>query len=488
LRRGTKGGATVPARTGAQFLEGLQAPRQVWLGDERVADVASHPALAGAARSLAGLFDLQHREAATCLAPDPETGEPINVSHIIPRAREDLERRHGCLRLLAEHSAGIMGRTPDYLNVTFAGFAGHISPWMANGNGQGAENLVAFQKELRRRDLSLTHTIIHPTVDRAQGEAPLPGSDISLHKVDETADAIVVRGARILATLAPFADEICVYPSYPLQPGAEAFALSFSIPMGTPGLKFLCRDSCSTAWNVFDAPLSSRFDEQDGFVIFDDVQVPKERLFLDGNLEVNNKVMATSWAPNIMQQTMIRAHTKLEFAHELGTRMAEALNDTRPATQQMLGEIWSYAEFTRSAILAAEAEAREYGDGAWFPGWRPLAALRAALPQWFPRVNEILQLIGSHNLLAVASSGMLADPELRPLVDRYLRGAGGVPADERSRLFRLAWDFTSSSLGSRGELYERFYLASGPRGYQMAQSRADRTAGARLVDRFMKDG
>ena len=475
------------ARTGEQFLAGLRDTRQIWLGGRRVADVTVDPALSGAARTMAGLFDLQHQEAATCLAPDPETGEPISVSHIVPRSAEDVRRRHGCLRRIAEHSVGIIGRSPDYLNVTFAGFAANPTLWSSQGNGQGCENLIAFQKLFRRRDFSMTHTIIHPTTDRAKGDTPLPGSDVSLHKVDETADSIVVRGSRILATLAPFSDEISVYPSHPIVPGAEAFALAFSIPMDTPGLKFLCRDSYTREGNAFDFPISRRFDEQDGFVIFDDVKIPKDRVFIDGNLEVYNRAMTTTWSPNICQQTCIRAHTKLQFAHELGARMAEAVNDKRPQTAEMLGEIWCMAEFARSAILASEAEAREYEDGAWFPDPRPLSALRATLPQWFPRVNEILQLIGSHNLLAVASSGMLAEPELRPFIDKYLPGAGDVSAEERSRIFRLGWDFTSSALANRIELYERFYLASGPRNLQNAHIRADRSEGARMVHRFLAE-
>ncbi|HXU25275.1 MAG TPA: 4-hydroxyphenylacetate 3-hydroxylase N-terminal domain-containing protein [Tepidiformaceae bacterium] len=476
------------ARTGAQFLAGLRDERRIWVDGRRVTDVTTDHAFAGAAKSMAGLFDLQHAESDTCLIPDEQTGEPINASHMIPRSREDLARRHACLRLQAEHSMGLMGRSPDYLNVTFAGFAANPTLWSMNGNGAGAENLVAFQKELRRRDLSMTHTIIHPTIDRSSGDAPTPSSDVSVHKVDETADYIVVRGSRILATLAPFADELAVYPSHPLPEGSEAFGLAFSIPISTPGLTFLCRDSFSRQGSLFDHPLSSRFDEQDAIVIFDDVKVPKVRLFIDGNLEVHNRVLTTTWTPNICQQTMIRAHTKLQFAHELGTRMAEALNDKRPQTAEMLGEIWCMAEFARSALFAAEAEAREWEDGAWFPDPRPLVALRATLPQWFPRVNEILQLIGSHNLLAVASSGMLAAPELRPLLDRYLRGAGDIGARERSAIFRLGWDFSSSALGNRGELYERFYLASGPRNLQVAQGRADRTDGRRMVDRLLAEG
>jgi aromatic ring hydroxylase len=299
----------MPARTGEQFLRGLRDDREIWVDGERVRDVASHPALGGAAHAVAGVFDLQHEHADVCLLPDPETGEPINASHMIPRSRADLERRHVCLERIAEYSVGLLGRTPDYMNVTYAGFAGRPDEWGAHGNEEGAANLVAFQKELRRRDLSLTHTIIHPTIDKSLPDVAGGGGDVALHKVGETEHGIVVRGARILATLAPFADEIAVYPGVPIPPDGERYALSFSIPVATPGLKFLCRDSASRGANRFDYPLSSRFDEQDAFVIFDDVEVPRRRVFIDGKVDVYNTVMWTGWYPNIMQQTMIRAQT-----------------------------------------------------------------------------------------------------------------------------------------------------------------------------------
>jgi 4-hydroxyphenylacetate 3-monooxygenase oxygenase component len=477
----------MPARSGAQYLRGLCDGREVWVGSERVKDVAAHPAFEGAAHSLAELFDLQRAAADVCLMPDPETGEPINVSHLIPRSREDLERRHACLERQAELSAGLMGRTPDYLNVTFAGFAGRSDEWAANGNERGAERLVAYQHEIARRDLALTHTIIHPTVDKARGESPQPGDDVALHKVADTEHGILVRGARILATLAPFSDEIAVYPGHPLPPGADAYALSFSIPVATPGLRFLCRDSQSAPRGASDHPLSSRFDEQDAFVIFDDVEVPRERLFIDGSLAVYNAVMRTGWYPNIMQQTSIRAQTKLEFSWGVAARMVEAIGAASPASAQQLGEIWSYAELTRAALRAAERDAREYGNGVWFPDAGPLAALRAILPLWFPRVNEIIRLLGSHNLLAAPTAAQLADPGLRPLVDRYLRGAGDTTAQERIRVFRLAWDLVGSGLASRSEQYERFYLASSARNFQIAQAAASPERAGRLVERFLRE-
>jgi 4-hydroxyphenylacetate 3-monooxygenase oxygenase component len=442
------------------------------LNGERVTDVTAHPALRAAARSVAALFDLQHAEPNLCLMPNPDTGEPMNVSHLIPRSREDLLRRHGCLERIAQESAGVMGRSPDYLNVTLAGFAGRADVWALNGNDEGAANLLAFQKEVARRDLSLTHAIVNPTVDRSLPEVAPGNEDVVVHKVENTAHGILVRGARALATLAPFADEMFVYPGQPIPREATRHALAFSVPMNTPGLKVLCRDSFSVDSNRYDHPFSSRFDEQDAVVIFDNVEVPRERVFLDGDTEIYFKVMATGWTANIMQQTTIRAQVKLQFAYELASRMVELINAANPTTNELLGEIWSYSELTRAAVVAAEAGAYEWGNGTWFPDERPFRAIRPTLPRWFPRVNEIIKLIGAHNLLATPTLGEMEHPALRPLIEQYYRGAKEAPAAERVKVFRAAWDFVGTAFAGRNELYERFYLASASRMYQVAHAAA----------------
>lgn len=476
----------MPARTGKAYLAGLRDDREIWLRGERVKDVTVHPALAGAARAIAAVYDLQHEAADVCLMPHPDTGAPMGVSHLIPRSREDLLKRHACLQRLSEFSVGIMGRTPDYLNVTFAGLAGRADVLAQQGNDRGAANLVAFQREIADRDLALTHTIVHPTVDKSVDDVRAGGGEVALHKVGETDHGIVVRGARVLATLAPFSDEIAVYPGQPIPKDADAYALAFSIPVATPGLKFLCRDSYATDPDPFDHPISGRFDEQDAFVIFDDVEIPRDRVFIDGDPDIYNRIMNAGWDANIMQQTTIRAQTKLDFAYGLGTRLAETLNARDPITTELLGELWTYAELTRAALRAAELDAYEWGNGVWFPDPRPLRALRPTLPRWFPRVNEILTLSGGHNLLTTPTAAELANPDLRPLIDTYYQAAKGS-AEERVRLFRLAWDFVGTGLAGRGELYERFYLASASRNYQLAHRGSPKERALALVDRFLQE-
>ena len=104
----------------------------------------------------------------------------------------------------------------------------------------------------------------------------------------DTEHGIVVRGARVLATLAPFADEIAVYPALPLPAGADKYALVLLHAHGRARLEVPVPRQRLGPANLFDHPLSSRFDEQDAFVIFDDVEIPRDRVFIDCNLATYN--------------------------------------------------------------------------------------------------------------------------------------------------------------------------------------------------------
>ena len=430
------------------------------------------------------MFDRQHSYADECLFTDAEADAPTNVSHMIPRSKSELFRRHAGLTRLSEGSMGIMGRTPDYMNMKFAGFASAPTVWAGEDrrNARGAANLVNFQRYMAQADVSLTHTIIMPTIDK-RTDTKIVGNTVTVRKVGESREGIIVRGARVLATLAPYADEQTVYPSLPLPPEAGAYAISFAVPLDTPGLKFLCRDSASTPGaDPFDKPLSTRFDEQDAFCIFDDVLVPWDRVFIDGDVQIYNAMRATGYAINMTTQSTIRALTKLEFAYGLATRMAELIGDTTPATSEMLGELACYARMTRNALELSLEQAWEREDGVWFPNGAALDPMRGMLAIWMPRVAEIITLIGSHNLLTTPTRQQLDDPAMRKLIDEMLHGADGASAEERAAVFRMAWDFVGSALAGRGFLYERFYLTSAARNKQMMHARDfDRTRSRTLL-------
>ena len=478
----------VHARTGKQYLEELgRDEREIWLDGELIRNPLEHSLLATGAESIARVFDLQHEHPDELLMPSPDDGGLVNVTHVIPRSQDDLERRRRAIELTASVTAGLMGRTPDYLNVTFACFAGRSDVWARRGNERGAENIVAYQKLMRDRDLSTTHTIINPQVDRSKPEAEQAAGEVALHRVGESSEGMIVRGARMLATLAPFADELSVYPGSDIRPQDGNYALAFALPMGTPGLKFVCRDTFAKGRSHFDYPLSSRFDEMDAVAIFDDVVVPWDRVFLAGDpVSYSEVITDTGWRGHIMHQAFTRAHTKLTFAFGLGHLMANTTGVVRfDHLQEKLGQIWNMVELTRSAIVAAEAGSSLDEGGVWYPDDRPFLALRGEMPKWMPRVNELLQLIGGGGFMCTPSEADLKGP-IADLIGKYFQAAG-ADAERRIRLFRLAWDFLGSDLGGRGELYERFYLSDSYRMTALAYTIADKKRAVELVEQFLQD-
>ena len=240
-------------RTGAEYRERLRDGRTVYVNGERVKDVTTYPPFQRTVGTIAALYDLQHDPAHQSLLtyPSPKTGNLVNLSFLVTETAEDVARRVRAEELRAEATFGLMGRLPDFMNalVTDAAVA---APFLGQREPRFGENIVRYYEDCRENDLCLTHTLVDPQIDRSKGPAQQADPEAALHLVRETDRGIIVRGARMLSTLAPFADEIWVGPFYPRKPGEESYALCFAIPMDTPGLKFICREPYDSGRSVFD--------------------------------------------------------------------------------------------------------------------------------------------------------------------------------------------------------------------------------------------
>jgi aromatic ring hydroxylase len=476
------------ARTGKEYLEGLKDDREIWIDGKKV-NLFEHPAFQGSLKGMAGYFDWQHKFADKCLVKDEVTGDLMTASLILPKNKEDLEARAKCFEQLARYSNGMLGRTPDYCNVALTGYVSRVDAFINAGHKQWAENLLAFHREVLEKDLSLTHTIIQPQPDKSIPDLDGLNGEVALQVIERRDDCIVVSGAKILATLGPFADELFVYPSAPItSKGTADHALMFSVPVNTKGIIMVCRDHYEINTTIQNAPFSSRFDEQDAYVIFDRVEVPLNRVFMDGDLEFYNKTVIDQLGRygNITQQTAIRAAVKLEFAYDLCHRMAQIIKtDKKPEVIMMLGEIWSYSQLTRSSITAGLNGAHDWGNNAFFFDESPMRALIANMPAWMIRTNDIIKIIGSHNLLATPTIDSYENPDMKELLEKYMPSANGCTAKERAQIFRIAWDFAGSALGGRVELYERYYLTSQQRNQMFGHVNAQKNFTWNQVEEFM---
>ena len=227
----------MPARTGAEYLRGLrERSAEVWLGNERVHDVTTHPALRRCARSVAHLYDMQHdpalRDEMTYLSPT--SGTRVGLSFITPRSLEDLQRRSRMMLHWARYSGGMLGRSPDYLNVSLMAAAA-AADFYGQNDPRFADNARNYYTYVRERDLCLTHTLVNPQANRALTATGHPSAEIAARIVKETDEGIIIRGARILATLGPLSDEIMVFPSTVLK-GRRIRPLSRS-PLPFPAIR-----------------------------------------------------------------------------------------------------------------------------------------------------------------------------------------------------------------------------------------------------------
>ena len=140
----------------------------------------------------------------------PKTGDPLGLSFIIPRTKQDLENRRVMMLNWARSTCGMMGRSPDFMNVHFAAWAGAADYWGA-GKKEYGENMRRYYEYISENDLVLTHSLLNLQRSRTVTGMFNLEEGTALEAVKETSAGVVVRGARVLAALGPLADEIAVY-------------------------------------------------------------------------------------------------------------------------------------------------------------------------------------------------------------------------------------------------------------------------------------
>ena len=216
----------------------------------------------------------------------------MNASFLVPRTVEDLERRRRAISTWAESSNGFLGRSGDYMNSSLTAL-GTAEKWFSQADPKFGENIRNYYEWARENDVLATHTLIPPQVNRSVSGSEQLGGQLSARIVEEREDGIVISGARMLATIAPIADELLVFPSTVLRgtPEDAPYSYAFAIPNDAPGLRYLCRTSLYNGGSTHDEPLASRYEEMDAVAVFDNVFVPNERIFMLGNPQLCNALL-----------------------------------------------------------------------------------------------------------------------------------------------------------------------------------------------------
>jgi 4-hydroxyphenylacetate 3-monooxygenase len=479
----------MPARHGKDVLKRLhEHPAEIWHRGEKVKDVTTHPGFKNGVHSLAALYDLQWEHSDEMLFKSPSTGDLVGRSYMIPQTKDELKSISRMMKRWADFSFGMMGRSPDYLNRAISAYAGGAA-FLGEQDPRFADNIRRYHAYIRENDLSLTHTLIHPQANRGAGVAHQADPFLGARVKEERDDGLIIRGARMLATL-PSADEIMVFPSTLLTSNPEdaPYAFGFAIPCNTPGLKFLCRETVDYDRSVYDHPLSARFEEQDAVVLFEDVFVPWERVFLYRDVDRCNRAYAATGAVvHMSHQVVVKDIAKTEFFLGLTSLMVETIGIEKfQHVQEKLADIWVILESMKAFLRAAEEDAAPDAYGVMRPAWNPLDAARNFFPKTYGKIVQIVQQLGASGLVSMPTEADVNGP-LADEIQRYFQSAR-ADAYERIPIFRLAWDACLSAFASRQVLYEYYFFGDPVRMAGALVNAHDRKPYMDMVREFLARG
>jgi 4-hydroxyphenylacetate 3-monooxygenase len=468
-------------KTGEEFRGSLRDDREVWYRGERVEDVTTHPATAGGINLLAEAYDAQHRpETRDILTFVREDGKRVSKAWMVPRTREDLESRRQCIEYLARKTFGIFGRQMDMIACTQIGMEAYRH-LIEQHNPECAENIPRYTKWAGEHNLVLAAPVADPQGWRSRGSAlgrrgiplfdteraspikdpernvldlevdgkTLPGS---LRVARENDEGVWVSGAKIVASLGPQANEMIVSNLSLPDPTPES-SFWMLIPVGSPGVKLVCREMVSHPEASFhDHPIASRGEEMDALAIFEDVFVPRHRMCSYRWTELGRFYGLIGALEH--WHTLTKLSVKADLFAGLLQLITQGIGTAhRPGVRQLVAEVVEYASVLKGMVLAAEARAELTESGVMWPDPKLVTAGRCYAVGLYPMIIHRLQELGGQGPILRWSEKDLTHPVLGPRLDFLYEGAD-ISAWDKNLLMNLLWDLTSSSHAGRVELFE----------------------------------
>jgi 4-hydroxyphenylacetate 3-monooxygenase len=446
-------------RTGREYLDSLQDGRVVYLGAERVTDVVSHPGFRAAAETIATVFDLKFDPACRAdLVVEEGDGAPYGAYYLAPRTREDLEQRLRCHQRIADATHGLFGRSPDHVASLITGLAMGADALDQPGGHTFSRNMLEYYHDARRRDAYAVYAVLPNKPSRSGGTGR--GTDgPGLRVTREGDDGVVLRGVKALATAAVLADEVWVGNLQPISEGRGAEAITCVVPCNARGLQLWARKAfAAAAASESDCPLTWRFDEGDAVLVFDDVKVDWDRVFVHADPVLSSEIYIRTPAHSLANhQSAVRSWAKVRLMAGLANRIARATGaEGIPAVRESLGRI-AALEASIAGLVDAQVYNFDRCPNGVAPNRRYVYAAVNWCQEYFPVLVETLrELTGAGVFRFPASTAVWDAPDVGPTFHRFWGAADGS-AVEQMRLFKLAWDLTGSEFAGRQQQYERFY-------------------------------
>jgi 4-hydroxyphenylacetate 3-monooxygenase len=449
-------------KTGAEHIKSLKDGRTVYIDGALVPDVTEHHAFRNAVRSAGALYDFQARPENLELMTFQPNGANRRVSRAwqMPRNYEEMVQRRKALQAWAALSCGFLGRSPDHLASALVGQRMGIDVFRRY-SPERAKAFADYFDYAASNDVFLTYVIINPQAERSKDWGQ-QAEDLVARIVDEDSAGITVRGAKMLGTSSIMANEVLVANLQPLKADEGDLAFSCALPMNAKGLRVLSRKSYEAhALSVYDNPISSRFDENDALMYFDDVKVPWDRIFVHRNPDMcRAQFHDTPGHAYQNYQAQIRLSVKIAFLAGLARRITEAIGTTRiPSVTEQLGYLAAQVGMVHAMLSGMEASGSQLGE--WYvPNKHYMYSAQVITQDLYPRfVQTVRDLAGGALIMLPSSVRDFANAEIEAIIRKTQRSATMEP-EHKVKLLKAAWDAIGSEFGSRHTQYEMFYAGA----------------------------
>ena len=419
------------------YRESLRDGRITYIAGESVPDITKNEWFDVPIANAAADYEYDDPATRDVRTYETEDGTLAHRIFKIPRSVEDLEKR-----IELSHMTSISTAVSAVMMALY-----NIKDQVAKVNGQYAENIERVYKYCRDNDLRADQCITDPKGDRSRHPKDQDDPDLYLRILDKNADGIIVRGAKLHISGASLVHEQTVMPTKAMGPGEEQWSVSFSIPTNTKGVRIINRAYAHPNLSEMDYPISGKHNAPEGFVVFDDVFVPWDRVFLAGEYPLAG-VLAHSlglWERIGGLIAMVERSRLLVGTAQLLCEM----NGIHKAShiQEKISDLVFYAEMLRMSLEHAIKNYKVTETGMVYPD--PMATNVGKFHganNWHAMVQKLHDMSGGL-VLTLPTEADYRNEEITKTLDKYLHTRNDVVVEDRMRVYNLIRDLTADSYG-----------------------------------------
>lgn len=436
-------------RTPQAYQASLQDERVIYYRGERVKDVTTHPVLRVAVQHASIDYQMAEdpRYHDLAVVRDPHSGEEMSRYYHLPRHSDDLLKRSQLIE-----TATSLGRTLVVLIKEIGSdalFALHLVARRMDDalHTDYLDRVKRFYQYCARHDLALAVAQTDVKGDRSLGPSQQAHPDYYLRIVEERPDGIVVRGAKVHTSVLTNANEVIVLPTRNLSEADRDYAVAFAIPVNTPGLTMICSPYGAPRAGSHDHPIASQHKMMETLTVFDDVFVPRERVFLQKEWQYAGD----------LARTFVEFHRFTAISYKLPLTdalvgAAQLIADYNGLTRaghirEKITRLIAYTQTLRALTVQAAQQCRVQEEGIAVPSALLVNIAKLHFAEHYHQMVAYVQDISGGLLVTAPGEDDLLNPATRPLIDKYLGGKAGVPAAQRLRLLSMISELTAADFG-----------------------------------------